>query len=109
MILYHTVPYSSFPSLALMSYVPIRRQTNRPTPNQLKCTNALISSRLDRTAYEAIVRQQPRCNLQLNGVDEMQAKDGCNVDDNNIIIVGFVFGVCSAGSGVALKKMTSRG
>ena len=38
--------------------------------------NALISLRLDRTAYEAIVRQQPRCNMQLNGVDEMQAIKG---------------------------------
>ena len=47
----------------------------------LSTANALNSSRLDRTAYEAIVRQQPRCNMQLNGVDEMQAKDGCNVDE----------------------------
>eukprot|EP00956_Cyclotella_meneghiniana_P011130 scaffold15570_cov51-Cyclotella_meneghiniana.AAC.4 len=81
MICNHTVPYSSFPSLALMLYVPIGRQKSSNIQSvevqDLSSTaNALISSRLDRTAYEAIVRQQPRCNMQLNRVDEMQAKDG---------------------------------
>ena len=58
-ILYHTVPYSSFPSLALMLYVPIGRQKNLPTPNQLKCSLRFASIiLLDQATYEVTFRQQ---------------------------------------------------
>ena len=102
-ILYHSVPYSSFPPPSLWCCTCLLDDKKSSTtqsaevqfeickhyfagPGNLwsdlsSTANALISSRLDRTACEAIVRQQPHCNMQLNGVDEMQAKDGCNVDE----------------------------
>ena len=129
-ILYHSVPYSSFPPPPFGVARAERTTKNLPTPNQLKCSLRFASIMLlDQATYEVTFRQQlmrsshrgwtgrlvkrsfvNSLTATCNWMGWMRCRQRTGAMLMNNIIVGFVFvGVwLGVWTGVALKKMTSR-